>query len=358
MTRAVDARIDLSAIRHNLRQVRVAAPKTKIIAIIKANAYGHGLVRAARALDEADAFGVACFEEAVMLREAAISKPIILLSGFFETTELDLAYQHDLSIVVHHPAQLEHLERSKLSYPLKVWMKIDSGMHRLGISLDMALSVWQRLNQIPAIIKPIGLMTHLASADDPVSLQTTQQIDCFDQIVKGLPGEQSIANSAAILAWPSAHRHWVRPGLMLFGVSPLAETQQSIHLKPAMTLTSRLIAINSYKQGSPIGYGASYVCPTDMPVGVISIGYGDGYPRHAAHGTPVLIKGQRVPLIGRVSMDSICVDLRDHPNAAIGDVVELWGTNLPVADVARYASTIPYELLCKVTNRVKFFTAD
>ena len=357
MTRAVDARIDLSALRHNLRQVRLLAPNAKVTAIIKANAYGHGLVRAARALDEADAFGVACVEEAIILREAEISKPIILLAGFFEAVELELACKHDLSIVIHHPSQVEHIERTTFKQPIKVWLKIDTGMHRLGISPDMALSVWQRLNQLAAVVKPIGLMTHLASADDLVSDQTPMQLECFDRIVAGLPGEQSIANSAAILAWPLAHRQWVRPGLMLFGVSAM-DIPDSINLKPVMTLTSRLIAINQFKAGSAIGYNATFVCPQDMPVGVVSIGYGDGYPRHAAPGTPVLIKGQRVPLIGRVSMDTICVDLRDHPNAAIGDVVELWGSNLSVAEVAQQAGTIAYELLCKVTNRVKFFTAD
>lgn len=357
MTRAVDARIDLTALRHNLRQVRILAPNAKVIAIIKANAYGHGLVRAARALDETDAFGVACFEEAIALREAAVSKPIILLAGFFEAVELELACQYDLSVVIHHPSQLEHLEHAALKRPIKVWLKIDSGMHRLGIAPDLALSVWQRLNQLAGVVKPIGLMTHLASADDLSSDQTPAQLECFDRVVANLPGEQSIANSAAILAWPGAHRQWVRPGLMLFGISSVP-TPNSITLKPAMTLTSRLIAINRFKQGSAIGYNASFVCPQDMPVGVISIGYGDGYPRHAAPGTPVLIKGQRVPLIGRVSMDTICVDLRDHPNATIGDIVELWGSNLPVGEIAQHSGTIAYELLCKVTNRVKFFTAD
>lgn len=352
MTRPAQAILDLPALNHNLARVRQLAPGRRIMAVIKANAYGHGMVKAAKALQDADAFAVACLDEAVILREAGVSQPLVLLEGFFGTAELPLLAQHRLITVVHHEEQLAMLERSQLGAPLSVWIKVDSGMHRLGLAPDKLAETWRRINA-RAALQVMGFMTHLANADyrnDPLTLQ---QVSRFNQAVEPYPGQRSIANSAAVLTWPQTHGDWVRPGIMLYGVSPFADSVGENHgLKPAMSLHSQLMAVNHFKRGDRIGYGGEWECPEDMPVGVVAIGYGDGYPRHAKAGTPVMVNDKRVPLIGRVSMDMICVDLRSQPQAHSGDPVCLWGAGLPVEEVARYAGTIPYELLCRVTSRV------
>jgi alanine racemase len=354
MTRPAQAILDLPALSHNLTQVRRLAPGRRIMAVIKANAYGHGMVKTARALGEADAFAVACLDEAIILREAGITQPLVLLEGFFDAAELPLLTQHRLITVVHHEEQLAILERSRLDAPLPVWLKVDSGMHRLGLAPAKLVNIWQRLNACGSL-QVLGFMTHLANADyrnDPLTLQ---QLKSFTEAVDAYPGQRSIANSAAVLSWPQTHGDWVRPGIMLYGVSPFADSSGSSHgLKPVMSLHSRLIAVNHFKRGDRIGYGGEWECPEDMAVGVVAIGYGDGYPRHAKAGTPVLVNNKRVPLIGRVSMDMICVDLRGQAQAHSGDPVCLWGEALPVEEVARYAGTIPYELLCRVTSRVHF----
>lgn len=356
---ATRALIDLDALRHNVRRIQEYAPRSRMMAIIKADAYGHGSVRVARALPDVSAFGVARLSEAIALREAGIKQPIILLEGFLEAAELPLICQHRLTAVIHHTAQLAILECASSTSPIATWLKIDSGMHRLGFAPADAKSAWQRLRACAAVNPAIGLMTHLASADDRSADHTLAQLACFNQAVLGLPGERAIANSAGIMGWPQTHGDWVRPGLMLYGVSPfVGGSAHHDGLKPVMTLVSRLIATNQVKKGDGIGYGASWVCPEDMPVGIAAIGYGDGYPRHAEAGTPVLVNGQRVPLIGRVSMDMICLDLRSQPHAKVGDPVVLWGEGLPVEEVARHASTIPYELLCGVARRVKAITVE
>lgn len=354
MTSTTRALIDLNALRHNLRRVRELAPASQIMAIIKADAYGHGIVRVAQALGDVDAFGVARFNEAIALREAGITQPIVLLGGFLEAAELPLICQHRLSVVVHQSSQLDMLEYTLLSTPVPVWLKVDSGMHRLGFPPNRVKDAWERLKRCPSVAKPLRLMTHLASADDRADDLTLKQLACFTASVAGLEAEQTIANSAAILGWPQTHADWVRPGLMLYGVSPFpGHTATQDGLKPVMTLSTKLIAKHALSKGASVGYGASWTCPQDMQVGIAAIGYGDGYPRHAVSGTPVLLNGQRVPLIGRVSMDMICVDLRSQPEASVGDPVILWGEGLPVEEVAQHASTIPYELLCAVARRVK-----
>lgn len=357
---AAQALIDLSALHHNLQRVHAAAPGCRVMAIIKADAYGHGLVRVARALSTSIAgFGVARLEEAMTLREAGITLPIILLEGFFEAVELGLISHHKLSVVVHHSQQIDLLERAAPEVPISAWVKVDSGMHRLGLPPQSVVLAWQRLEACRAVAKPIRLMTHLASADDRAAPLTLKQLACFNAAVAGIDAERSIANSAAILAWPQTHAEWLRPGLMLYGASPFSNGSGSDEgLKPVMTLRSKLIAVNHFKKGDTIGYGASWECPEDMPVGVVAIGYGDGYPRHAMSGTPVLLNGRRTPLIGRVSMDMICLDLRSQPQARVGDPVVLWGKGLPAEEVAASASTIPYELLCGVARRVKFIEID
>ena len=351
--RRTEVSLDLAALRHNLQCLRKLAPDSRVMAAIKANGYGHGLERVARSLADADALGVACVEEAVSLREAGITTPITLLEGFFHADELSLVCEHKLDLVIHHQQQIERLEQQRLSAPLRVWLKVDTGMHRLGIPAAEAVFQWQRLSAIDSV-EVIGLMTHLANADDLADEMTPRQLALFHECCGELPGERTIANSAGLLGWPQSHADWNRPGISLYGVSPMLGGRGEQHgLRPVMTLRSELIAVNQLKKGDAIGYGGSWRCPEDMSYGVVAVGYGDGYPRHAECGTPVLLNGQRVPVIGRVSMDMITVDLRSLPEAKIGDAVVLWGADLPVEEIAEHASTISYELLCGVTGRVR-----
>ncbi|MFQ5469590.1 MAG: alanine racemase [Gammaproteobacteria bacterium] len=355
MTRAAEALIDLQAIRHNLQRVRETAPTSKVIAIIKANGYGHGMARVASALQSVDAFGVSSLYEALKLREEGVQHPILLLEGIYEQAELVPVCQHNLSLVIHSHFQIEILENSGFTVPLNVWLKVDTGMHRLGFNISELDSVYHRLQACPQVAEPVRVMSHLANADDKQDPKTIEQIKIFKNAIKNIDSEFSIANSAAILGWPESHLQWVRPGLMLFGISPFCDRiSRDDALIPVMTFRSKLIAINYLKKGDKVGYGGTWECPEDMPVGTVAAGYGDGYPRAAKSGTPVLINGQRVPLIGRVSMDMIIVDLRQVPKAGIGDDVVLWGGDLPVEEVARCASTIPYELLCGIKRRVRF----
>jgi len=354
MSRAIEAHLNLPAFQANLHTVRRHAPQARVLAVVKADGYGHGLLRAARALQAADAFGVAAIDEALALREAGVGHPIILLEGFFESAELAEIAARGLHTVVHHEWQLAALEAARLPAPLTVILKIDSGMHRLGFAPSEAAAVHRRLAACPAVAQ-IQLMTHLACAEERDNPATMAQIDCFAAATAGLAGARSIANSAAILQWPASHGDWVRPGIMLYGVSPFADSVgQGEGLAPVMTLRSRLISVRQCRRGDAIGYGGIWRCPEDMPLGVVAAGYGDGYPRSAACGTPVLVNGRRAPLVGRVSMDMLCVDLRGQPGAAVGDEVVLWGAGLPVEEVARSAGTIAYELLCGITRRVRF----
>lgn len=355
MSRPVRARIDGAALRSNLERVRALAPGCRIVAVVKANAYGHG-PDAVRALEAADAFGVAAIEEAIALREAGINHPLLLLEGIFEAAELEQVARYGLMTTIHNLDQLTMIENDHGSAVYDVWLKIDSGMHRLGLAPDAVADALARLEACEAV-RSISLMSHLASADISQSAATQDQIELFNT----LAGEQypaSLANSAGICAWPAAHHEIVRPGIMLYGASPLADQRAAaLGLVPAMSLESAVIAIRSCHAGDAIGYGGDYICPQDMPVGVIAIGYGDGYPRHIAAGTPVLVRGRRVPIIGRVSMDMITVDLRTCPDAVIGDSVLLWGQDehgvqLPIDEIATAAGTIAYELMCQLTARV------
>ncbi len=347
---AVVAEIDSSALRHNLRRVRESAPGCPVAAVIKADGYGHGLIRVARALQGVDAYAVARLEEALWLREEGITGPILLLEGFLHAAELEPIARHRLTVVVHHRWQLEALEGARLPLPVQAWLKLDSGMHRLGFPPSELPAARARLAACASVTGPLVLMTHLACADDRDSPVTLRQLSLFDRFTAEADG-QSIANSAAILGWPAAQRGWLRPGIMLYGASPFTEgSGESLGLRPVMTLRSRLVAINRLREGDPVGYGGDWICPEDMPVGVVAIGYGDGYPRHAPAGTPVLIGGRQVALVGRVSMDMITVDLRSLPHARVGDTAILWGRGLPVETVARCAGTIAYELLCGVAR--------
>ncbi|MCK9531387.1 MAG: alanine racemase [Gammaproteobacteria bacterium] len=351
--RATRVELKLSALRHNLQMARRAAPHSRIMAAIKADGYGHGMVRVARALGAAtDALAVASIGEAVALREAGIETPIALLEGFFHADELALIQQHRVTTVVHHHEQLAMLEQAPLNTPVQVWLKVDSGMHRLGFLPEHVQEAWARLGRI-AGVKRLGFLTHLANADDRSDPATTRQLQAFAEATVGLEGLRSVANSAGVLGWPASHTEWARPGIMLYGVSPfVGRVGMQEGLEPVMTLRSELIAVNHLKRGFPVGYGGTWTCPEDMPVGVVAAGYGDGYPRHARTGTPVLVNGKRVPLIGRVSMDMLTVDLRSQPDARVGDPVVLWGDELPVEEVAECAGTIAYTLLCGITPRV------
>jgi len=354
MARPTKIILDLAAACHNLQRVKEIAPGSAVLAMVKANAYGHGLTRIALALSDADAFGVACVEEGLQLREAGVTRPIVLMEGLFQSEELAYVERERFTLVVHHPEQVAMLEKHTQQQPISVWMKINTGMNRLGFDFSQVQTIHQRLMNCKAVSKPIGLMTHFAKADSQDKTITLQQIEKFMAITAHLPGPRSLANSPGILAYPTAHADWVRPGLMLYGASPFAETVGLEYgLQPVMTLSSSLIAVYPAVKGSEIGYGGTWICPEDMLMGVVGIGYGDGYPRHAENGTPVLVNGKVCPLIGRVSMDMLAVDLRSQPNAKVGDPVILWGAGLPVEVIAKHSGTVAYELLTRMTQRVR-----
>lgn len=353
MSRPLRAEIRLFSLQHNLQRVRTVAPQSKVMAVIKANAYGHGMARVAHALYEADAFAVASIEEAMNLRESAVHADIVLLEGMFSADELLLVQAYDVQLVVHCAEQVEWLESAQVKKPIVIWLKVDTGMHRIGIKPSDFNELHQRLSDCEAVAE-VRFMTHFACADETKNPATAQQINAFADCLGEIEGQRSLANSAGILAHSDSHADWVRPGIMLYGSSSVqGETAESLGLEPVMTLKSRLIAVNDLCKGESVGYGAEWTCPEAMPVGVVACGYGDGYPRHAKEGTPVLVNGQRVPLIGRVSMDMITVDLRGI-EAQQGDEVVLWGDDLPADEVAQSVGTIAYELFCHVTARVPF----
>ncbi len=354
MIPAAHAILDLDAIQHNLSVVRTFAPEAKVMAVIKANGYGHGLLRIAEALQNVDAFAVARVDEGVRLRQAGLKNRIVVLEGFTYDEELQQFLEYRLDAVVHSDVQLAVFEARKEQDQIAVWLKLDTGMNRLGFKARQWDAVYQRLMACSIVQKPISLMTHLANADDKNDDTTLKQIRLFNETVAAYPGQRSIANSAGIMGWPEALTDWVRPGVMLYGISPFPEAiGQQLGLKPVMALHSRLIAVKSIEKGDRVGYGGGWRCEESTTLGVVAIGYGDGYPRHAKAGTPVLVNGKRVPLIGRVSMDMITVDLRTQPNAQPGDAVILWGHELAVEEIALCANTIPYTLVCGVTQRVQ-----
>ena len=355
--RSTKAIIDLKAIRHNLAVAKQLAPKCKVMAVVKADAYGHGIVQVASALPDAEAIAVACMDEAIKLREAGLEKPIILLEGFFSEDELQQALDYKLQTVVHQANQLAALKKlggRESTARIKVWLKFDSGMNRLGFTLEGFLEAYKELNQL-ACVESVNLMSHLACADEIANPLNNQQIQRFREAIENLTGERSLANSAGVVAWPESHMEWIRPGILLYGCSPMIGFNGLAHgLKPAMTLRSQLFAIRHLKPGDKVGYGATWTAKEETRVGVIAIGYGDGYPRHAKEGTPVLINGKNYPLVGKVSMDMLTVDLGVADDLPIGSKAVLWGEGLPVEKVAEFADTIPYTLLCGVTSRVKF----
>jgi len=355
MSRAAVATIDLGALKHNLSIVKKSAPQSKILAVIKANAYGHGLQTVANALSSADGFAVAHYEEAIALRKKIKDKTIVLLQGFADEVELALLLSHSVELVIHSRYQIDILEKFQIPENTTVWLKIDTGMNRLGVNRDAVAESWRRLNSIEKLSGNIKVISHFANADDKHCSITDEQIQLFNQLTKDCNAEKSIANSAGLLHWQTSQLDWVRPGIMLYGVSPfLSETAANHQLKSVMTLKSRIIAINKIKKGESIGYGHIWQASDDKNVAVVGIGYGDGYPRHIKENTPVLINGKYYPIVGRVSMDMLCVDLGNDAEMKVGSDVVLWGDGLPVEKIAAQAGTIAYELLCHVTSRVRF----
>ena len=350
----IRAVIDTAALRHNLGQVRRAAPASRVMAVIKANAYGHGLVPAARALAEADGFAVARLGEGLALRAAGLRNRILLLEGVFSAEQLAAAAQAQFELMVHSFEQLALLEALAGAAPVTVWLKIDSGMNRLGFRLEECAAAYARLRGNPHVQAEPTLVTHLASADDRRDPRTRQQLEAFGTATASLNGARSIANSAGVLAWPAARTDWVRPGLMLYGVSPFASgTGAALGLRPAMTLRTEVIAVKSVRAGETVGYGGTWTAPRETRMAVVAAGYGDGYPCNTATGAPVQIGGRRAPLIGRVSMDMITVDVTDLPTVGVGDPVVLWGSEVPVEEIAAQAGAIPWDLLCGVSQRVQ-----
>ncbi|RJG47926.1 alanine racemase [Motilimonas pumila] len=351
--KAATAVIDLTALRNNLKQLKLMANQSKVLAVVKANAYGHGLVQIAHALDAADAFGVARIEEALALRSGGIVKPIILLEGFFNASDIPVLEANNIQTAVHNLEQLQALEQSNIEGQIKTWLKLDTGMHRLGVHQDEFASFLCRLQQCSRVFQPVNVMTHFSRADELDQDYTKLQIARFLASTKDVTGKCSLANSAGVIAWPDAHGDLIRPGIALYGVSPFADQQGKDHqLTPVMRLTSCLIAVRKHLQGEPVGYGGSWVAQRDTRLGVVAIGYGDGYPRNAPAGTPVFVNGRIVPIVGRVSMDMLTVDLGPDSQEVMGDEVVLWGPELPVEDVANAIGTIAYELVTKLTQRV------
>lgn len=362
MTQAPVAVIRPAALRSNLRQVRLAAPGCPVLAVIKANAYGHGLIQVARVLDSADAFAVARLEEAVQLREAGIRKRLVILGGCMTAEEVRTAADLVIDVVVHAPEHLVLLEKSGHTAPVWCWLKVDTGMSRLGLPASAVPDAINRLNQCPAV-SGVTLMSHLACADDRQDAATGEQLAKFGALLDNWRGDVSIANSAAILQWPDAvrnngilpytGRNWVRPGLMLFGASPIrSRSAAELGLQPVMSFETRLISVKPVRKGQRVGYGGHWVAPRDGVLGLAAAGYADGYPWHARSGTPVGIGEAFGTLVGRVSMDMIGIDISDVPGAAIGDRVVLWGDGPTVEDVAAAANTIPWTLMTGINRRV------
>jgi alanine racemase len=353
MSRPTRAVIDLQVLRHNYQLAQSLAPESKTIPMVKANAYGHGAIKVSQALaDIAPAFGVACIEEALELRDAGIKQPVLLLEGAFDAAELKLAATKGFWVMIENHQQKEAIINADLAVPLTVWLGVDTGMHRLGFLPGDIAEVYKTLNSSRNISQPIVFTSHFACADDLKNKATLKQIDAFKACAP-VTALQSLANSAAILAWPKAQREWQRPGYMLYGNSPFAVPQENAdQLKPVMSFESAVISLRTIAAGESVGYTANWTAERDSTIATVTVGYGDGYPRNATNGTPVLINGVRCPLVGRVSMDMITVDVTDLREVAIGDKALLWGPELPVNEVASHCDTIGYELLTRMPGRV------
>lgn len=352
MSRSI-ARIDTFALAHNLDIVRRQAPGSHVLAVIKANAYGHGLLTVAQALADADAFAVAHVDEALQLRQAGFSHRIVVLQGFRQREELELCSQHQLDVVVHHYSQV-NLLKQPLPKPVNVWLKLNTGMNRLGFDESEFIDVFSHLRNF-ASVSQVLCMSHFACADRADDHRNADQLNSFRRVTDALDCPRSLANSGGILGVPDCQFDWVRPGIMLYGISPFNEQMGSdFGLRPVMRLSSEVIAVNHVEKGECVGYGGAWCAPRTGRLAVVSMGYGDGYPRHVISGAPVFINGSLYPIAGRISMDMLCVDIGREENIRPGDEVVLWGPELAIEKVAHYSQTIAYELTCKVTRRVKF----
>ncbi len=350
MPRPIKSEIHTSALTHNLEVARRHAGEAKVWAVIKANAYGHGLLRAAKAFEAADGYAVLDFLEALKLRNAGFDKPILMLEGFFTADDVPLLARHRLTPVIHSVPQVEILQKATLEGEIEAYLKVNSGMNRLGFVMDNVHVGWNALTNHPRI-RSVTLMTHFADADGATGV--AGQLEWFDRVTQSFEGPRSLANSAALVRFPETRTGWVRPGIMLYGCSPFADrSAEDLGLQPAMTLRSEVIAVQHLQPGERIGYGFAYEASAETTIGVVACGYGDGYPRHAPTGTPVVVAGQRAKIVGRVSMDMLCVDISDIAEAYIGSPVTLWGKGLSADEVATAAGTISYELLAGLTARV------
>jgi alanine racemase len=359
VTPLVSVTIDTAALRHNLEVIRGLAPKSRVMAVIKANAYGHGLVAVARALERADAFAVARVTEGLALREAGIKKPIVLLEGVLDREQLDAAAAADFELIVHSEEQIQLLREAPAGVQFKVWLKLDSGMNRLGFKRAAFLAAHAAIGELPAV-KAVNLITHLASADTPELPSAAEQLLVFAATTRTLPGERSVESSAALLGFPECQADWIRPGILLYGISPFKGSSGADHgLRPVMTLRSRIIAVKDLIAGDQVGYGGVWTATRPTRLCIAAIGYGDGYPRSARSGTPVLVNGEYAALAGRISMDMLAIDVTDVKRPpTVGDPIVLWGEGLPVEEIASWAETIPYTLTCGISQRVAVTLGD
>ena len=366
------ATINSAALRHNIQLIKSFAPNQKLLAMIKANAYGQGLLPAAHILaDQVDGFGVARLREALEIQETGYTGKILLVEGFFDREELLKTLSRRFDSVIHCYEQLELLEqvakeweeeqqkgfwkrKTKIYFPINIWLKIDTGMHRLGVHPEQVDEFYQRLKKCP-LVESISFVSHFSRADELDCGYTEKQIATFEQATQSYPEHaRSISASSGILYWKQAHYEWVRPGIIIHGISPHYEPITHLGFQPVMTLSSSLIAVRTHKAGEPVGYGGTWVSPKDTKLGVIAMGYGDGYPRNAPEGTPVLINGRKVPIVGRVSMDMLTVDLGADSQDKVGDEAIFWGKDLLIEEIAEHIGVISYELITKLTPRVIF----
>lgn len=356
MSRAATAVLSTENLLHNVQVIRAKTNPAKMIAMVKANAYGHGIRSVARKLENyIDMFGVASIDEGIILREIGIKTPILLAEGIFEKNELLIACAENFHIVFHNAEQLKWLDESALPQPINAWIKINTGMCRLGFSIAKAEIAYKQLSSNAQVKSIVPIMSHLACSDMPDHPLNAMQISCFEMFAAVVKSEYSLCASAGIINFPNHYYHYVRPGLSLYGISPInGTTGADFFLKPVMTLQSKIIAINDLTRGDCIGYGARYCCAENSRIGIVALGYGDGYPVSARDGTPVLVNGSFCPLVGRVSMDMLAIDITSCPTVKVGDTVTLWGEGLPIEKVAEHTSAITWQMITAVQNRVKF----
>jgi len=350
-SRPIRAEIDLNALQHNIDVIKQYVPNSKIMAVIKADAYGHGVVDIAKALTNCEALGVTCLTEALDLRQAGIRNRIIIMQSFYVPEELPDIFAQDLEVMVHNFTQIDQLQKSSCG-PIKIWPKINTGMNRFGFKPHDYQKLMQSLASMQEI-KIMGLMTHLSSSSELDNLKTERQIELFEKTTSSFIGDKSVANSAAIMTLPGAHTEFVRPGAMLYGMAPFPNTVGAqYNLQPVMRFKTKIIAIQQLRAGDKVGYGETYTCPKDMSIGVLAVGYGDGYPREAPNGTPIYVRGKKVPLVAKVTMDTVSIDLSSIPEADVGDDAILWGPELPIEEVATYMHVNPRALTTGIAVRV------